>query len=526
MFNFDRSSIVALDFSGEVITSVSIRLNTKSLVPSVDIIKINEYKNSEELLAELPKLKYSILVIIPSNDETFTFATTPLTNLNWHDEVRRKGLDPKTHSINYIQLSKSSLLCAVSNSTVEQLKSIRNATIVPDVLALTHCYYRNYAEYHNDVTAIIHFSSTHAQLVVFNQTALIWSGSVDFEKGKSLEQYQKDIFCLLQASQQDTSKSFNISAYDHLIVSGNFTDNTIANLKAFAFSTEIIDPFRTNLYSIQNLSKEERESKESHQLPILLCAATMLLEGVNVNLNDHNEQLNLINELGLEPNLHARQNALVKLSNNLNNKFAQLANNSVPMLANQKRLVIVGVVLCLMLTGYRVYAYHSELSSIDAEITSEQNKFKQLETIKTSHDEYQSRLAAIQARIKFINDTQTKQLRVFTTVNQLNTRLPKLVNFSDLRVTGTAVEGSGWSTDEALVREFMSDINSSTVFAEVTPTFQNPEPKKVTFTFATNYVGSVEAAPLPSTLRKLETTTNTQTAQQKTETKTETKTNN
>ncbi len=524
MFDFDKPPIIALDFSGETITSVSIKLVTKHTneqFPCVNITKINSYKDTEELLIELPKLKYSILVVIPQNDDLFSFATTPLTNLNWHDEVRRKGLDSQTHSINYIQLPKSSLLCAVSNTTIEQLKSIKNATIVPDSLAQIYAYYRNYTDYHNDISALLNLSQTHAQLVVLRQTTLIWSGNVDFQTQDDEQEHHNKLISLLSLSQEELDKNFGISSYDHLIVSGDSTDNAIYELKPFALTVELLNPFRANLYSVTELSTAEKISNEPHKLAILLSAATMALEGIGINLNNHSdsENLNLTNELAIECNLQVKENILAKITSNLN----QFAYKTVPILAKQKQLVIVGAILCVILTGCRIYLAHQYLVSTEQEILSEQKKSKELQFIKASYDEYQLRVAAIEARVKAINDIKTNQLKVFTTLNNLNSRLPRLVNLSNVRVTGTTVEGEGWSIDDSAVRDYMTELNSSTVFGEVTPTYQNPEPKKTTFTFRTNYIGSIEAAPLPSTIKKLETTQTQEPRQnqQNTETKTD-----
>lgn len=499
---FKTPPIIALDFSGDSIVSLSVELEKNKQDSYVNITKVTTYSDSKQLLSELPNLKYSAIVVIPENQDLLSFATPPLDDLNWSDEVRRRGLDPQTHSINFVHLPKSSLLCAVSNSVIDQLKEIKKVTIVPDSLAQIYAYYRSYPDYQTEVSALLHFSQTHTQLVVLKEKTLVWVGSVEFPANSDLSSRYKQILSLIQVSQQDLVKNFSITNYDHLLISGESIDKDLYELKQFASYTELLDPFRTNLYSSEQLSPEEKHFADAHKLAILLSSATMTLENIGINLNNHDENLHLINELNTNINLHLKEHILTKLTNNL----IQLARRSVPMLENQKRLVALALLLCILLTGVRIYQHSSDLNSLEAQITSEQKKFKALEVVKNSHDEYQSRLSAIQARVKFINDTQIKQLRVFTTLNQLSSRLPKLVNFSDLRVVGTSVEGAGWSTNDNLVQNYMNDINTSTVFSEVTPTFQNPEAQKVTFTFKTTYTGSIEAVPLPSTLKQLETT--------------------
>lgn len=498
---FKTPPVIALDFSGDVIVSLSVELQKNKQGSYVNITKITTYTDNDHLLSELPQLKYSVLVVVPQNQDLLSFATPPLDDFNWSDEVRRRALDPQTHSMNFVHLPKSALLCAVSNTVIDQLKDIKNVTIVPDSLAQIYAYYRSYPDYQTEVSALLHFSQTHAQLVVLKEKTLVWTGSVEFPANSDLSLRYKQIPSLIQVSQQDLDKNFSITTYNRLVLSGECIDKDLYELKQFTSYIELLDPFRTGLYSSEQLSNEEKYFADAHKLAILLSSATMTLENIGINLNNHDENLNLINELNVNVNLQIKENLATKVTNNL----TQLARRSVPMLENQKRLVMVGIFLCVLLTGYRIYDYNSNVANLESEIISEQKKFKALEIVKNSHDEYQSRLAAIQARVKFINDTQTKQLRVFTTLNQLNSRLPKLVNFSDLRIVGTSVEGAGWSTNDNLVQNYMNDINTSTVFSEVTPTFQNPEAQKVTFTFKTNYTGSVEAAPLPSTLKQLET---------------------
>lgn len=497
--SFESAPVVALDFSGEKILSCVAKINKSNKANFIEVVSLTEYQNIEELLEKLPR-KYSSISVIPQSAEIFSFATEELSNLTWHNEVRRKGLDHKTHSINYLSLPKASLLCAIKNTTVEELKQLAKSTIVPESLAQTYCYYRNYADYLNETTALLHVSSTHAELCIFNQNTLIWLASVEFDKCSS-EEKNKEILSLLITSQSEVQKNFGIDTYDHLLLSGDSAKTIIYELKSFASLVELLDPFRNNYYDFSRTLIDPKISTDGDRLAILLSSAALTLEGIGINLN-HNESLDFINELRVELNIEFKES----IASQISNKLGRFGAKTIPILENQKKLVVIGLILCVMLTGYRVFSYNNQLSEIESEIASQEKKSKQLEVIKNSYDEYQSRLTAIQTRVKTINDIQTKQLRVFTTLNQLNTRLPKTVNLSSTQITATSVSCYGWSRDESLVRNFMTDLNTSTVFEEVNPVFQNPEPEKVTFNFKTAYIGSVEALPLPTTVKRLETT--------------------
>ncbi|MFY9224211.1 MAG: hypothetical protein WAQ98_16185 [Blastocatellia bacterium] len=510
MFSFNNNQIIALDFSGEKIISLVIESarNSQNQQQLINLVSIKTYASSEELLAELPKLKYSKLVVIPQNADVFSFITNRLEPNTWHNEVTRKSINLETHTANYLQLPAASLLCAVSNTTIEQLSSFRNAVIVPESLAQLYCYYRFYSDYHRDSVAILSITSEHAQITTFKNESAIYINSVEFE-GSDFDSKYSQLIELLTLTQTEIAK-LGIANLNHLLISTQIDELNIHELRAFSDSVEFLDVFRTNTYNVDRLSTEEK-LYDGQKLSTLLAAASLTFENISMDfIASEVDNLNLINELSTETNFHSSQSITNKLSNYANELLAK----ATPMISRQRTLFFVGLAICLVVTLVRIYLSNTELVELEYQITEQEKIRSSFEGINNTYNEYQQRLNSVQNRVNSITEIRTNQLTVYTTLNNLESRLPKLVNFSTLNVTGNTVEGSGWSIDDFAVRSLMSELNSSTVFADVTPKYNNPEPKKTTFDFRTTYSGSVPVLSLPAVVGKLESTQMQQQQQQ------------
>jgi len=507
---FNNNQIITLDFSGEKIVSIVIEpaRNSQSQQQLINLVAIKIYADSEELLAELPKLKYSKLVVIPQNNDVFSFITNRLESTNWHNEVARKSINLETHTANYLQLPGASLLCAVSNTTIGQLNSFRNAVIVPESLAQLYSYYRFYSDYHRNSVAILSITSEHAQIIVFKNESAIYINSVEFE-GTDFDSKYAQLIDLLTLTQTEIAK-LGVTNLNHLLISTQIDELDIHELRAFADSVEFIDVFRTGIYNVDKLSTKEK-LYDGQKLATLLAAASSLVEGIGMDfIASEIDNLNLINELSVVANFDSNQSIISKFSNYAN----ELVAKATPMISRQRTLFVVGLAICLGVTIFRFYAANSEITELENEIVKQEKIRDSFEGIKNTYNEYQQRLNSVQNRVNSITEIRTNQLTVYTALNNLESRLPKLVNFSTLNVAGNSIEGSGWSIDDFAVRSLMSELNSSTVFADVTPKYNNAEPKKTTFDFRTIYSGSVPILSLPAVVGKLESTQQVQQQQQ------------
>lgn len=499
---FSNNQIIALDFSGEKIVSIVIEpaRNSQSQQQLINLTSIKMYASSEELLAELPKLKYSKLVIIPQNADVFSFITNRLDPINWHNEVARKSINLETHTANYLQLPGASLLCAISNTVIDQLGSFRNVVIVPESLVQLYSYYRFYSDYHRESVAMLSITSEHAQMTVFKNEVATYINSVEFE-GSNFDSKYSQLIELLTLTQTEIAK-LGVTNLNHLLVSSQIDELDIHELRAFADSVEFIDVFRTGIYNVDKLSIEEK-LYDGQKLSNLVAAATSPVERIGMDfIANEIDNLNLINELSVVANFDSNQSIISKFSNYANELLAK----TTPMISRQRTLFFIGLAICLGITIFRFYAANSEITELENQITQQEKIRDSFEGVKNTYDEYQQRLNSVQNRVNSITEIRTNQLTVYTTLSNLESRLPKLVNFSTLNIAGNTIEGSGWSIDDFAVRSLMSELNSSTVFADVTPKYNNPEPKKTTFDFRTTYSGSVPILSLPAVVGKLETT--------------------
>ena len=499
---FNNNQTIALDFSGEKIVGIAIEpaRNSQNQQQLINLTSIKTYTSSEELLAELPKLKYSKLVIIPQNNDVFSFITNRLESTNWHNEVTRKGINLETHTANYLQLPGASLLCAVSNTVIDQLSSFRNVVIVPESLAQLYSYYRFYSDYHRESVATLSITFEHAQIIAFKNESAIYINSVEFE-GNDFDSKYSQLIDLLTLTQTEIAK-LGIANLNHLLISTQIDELDIHELRAFADSVEFIDVFRTGIYNVDNLSTEEK-LYDGQKLSNLVDAASLPFENIGMDfIASESDNLHLINQLSVVANFHSSQSITSKLSNYANELLAK----ATPMISRQRTLFFVGLAICLGVTLFRFYAATSEITELENQITQQGKIRDSFEGIKNTYNEYQQRLNSVQNRVNSITEIRTNQLTVHTTLNNLESRLPKLVNFSTLNIAGNSIEGSGWSIDDFAVRSLMSELNSSTVFADVTPKYNNAEPKKTTFDFRTTYSGSVPILSLPAVVGKLEST--------------------
>lgn len=507
---FNNNQTIALDFSGEKIVSLTIEpaRSSQNQYHLINLVSIKTYATSEELLAELPKLKYSKLVVIPQNNDVFSFITNRLESNTWHNEVARKSINLETHTANYLQIPAASLLCAVSNTTIEQLGSFRNAVIVPESLAQLYCYYRFYSDYHRESVAMLSITSEHTQIIVFKNESAIYINSVEFE-GDDFDSKYSQLIELLTLTEAEIAK-LGINNLNHLLISTQIDQLDIHELRAFADSVEFIDVFRTNIYNVDKLSTEEK-LYDGQKLSNLLAAASLSIENIGMDfIASESDNLNLINELSVVANFDSNQSVVNKLSNYAN----ELVAKTTPMISRQRTLFFVGLAICLAVTLVRIYLSNTELVELEYQITEQEKIRSSFEGINNTYNEYQQRLNSVQNRVNSITEIRANQLTVYTTFNNLESRLPKLVNFSTLNIAGNSVEGSGWSIDDLAVRSLMSELNSSTVFADVTPKYNNPESKKTTFDFRTTYSGSVPVLSLPAVVGKLESTQMQQQQQQ------------
>ncbi|MFY9224671.1 MAG: hypothetical protein WAQ98_18505 [Blastocatellia bacterium] len=297
--------------------------------------------------------------------------------------------------------------------------------------------------------------------------------------------------------------------YNLVLLAGLVPDDIALELRAAASAEklkisdiEFVEPLRSNLINISSLTDSERIELErnSHQYAVAIESIAMQAENLGINLalptGDYKN-----NKLDKKISL----NAEIKVSDNVVTKLATsaVANAKLiaPSLVNQKYLLLVATLSCLIIASYRYYSYNNEIASIQNDYTSEKNREVLLLGVKDKFESLERKNKSKNELINSIKNIQKTQMLVPTIVGDIQnltyrTTFRGLITISELDVVGTDIKVAGKALDKFRVAAFASELQSSNYEDVIPAKYTAVDNVQGTYEIVTKYTGSIPKNPV------------------------------
>lgn len=297
--------------------------------------------------------------------------------------------------------------------------------------------------------------------------------------------------------------------YNLVLLAGLVPDDIALELRAVASAEklkisdiEFVEPLRSNFINISSLVDSERIELErnSHQYAVAIESIAMQAENLGINLalptGDYKN-----NKLDKKISL----NAEIKVSDNVVTKLATsaVANAKLiaPSLVNQKYLLLVATLTCLIMASYRYYSYNNEIASIQNDYTSEKNKEVLLLGVKDKFESLERKNKSKNELINSIKNIQKTQMLVPTIVADIQnltyrTTFRGLITISELDVVGTDIKVAGKALDKFRVAAFASELQSSNYEDVIPAKYTATDNIQGTYEIVTKYTGNIPKNPV------------------------------
>jgi len=125
-------------------------------------------------------------------------------------------------------------------------------------------------------------------------------------------------------------------------------------------------------------------------------------------------------------------------------------------------LIIVG----LAYVGIRYWKLNSKLSSIQAEIVTNQREVDRLKPIIAEVESFKKKNAELKHKIEVIEQLKQNQYGPVRIMDEVSKALPDLLWLTNMSLTGNVVSMQGQALNENAIANFISNISSSPFFAE------------------------------------------------------------
>jgi Tfp pilus assembly protein PilN len=129
---------------------------------------------------------------------------------------------------------------------------------------------------------------------------------------------------------------------------------------------------------------------------------------------------------------------------------------------------LLPVVIYLSYRGYREIVLSSQLKGLSQELTSTQEKLKSLDPAVKEMDRFQVEKSRLDSQLDVIKRLSKERLKNVKSLDALEGIIPQRAWLKSLKFTDNKVEFSGLATDDLVVSEFMSALEASIYFANVT----------------------------------------------------------
>ncbi len=495
LFNKSRS-VVAIDLSNDLLTKAVLIATDGERFSLEGWDYYSEHESGDTNF--LQNYKPEAITVSLSDAHTLCFAIPDLTAINLEMEKRKRGLSVETQYSDFIKVSQSSILAAIHRDMAEEvIKSVRDTfpaipqiSITQSMIALMYVYLRSYQPQPETRTAIVHWAGSFISVLVAQTEIPIWEGSAEVKSDNREEAYL-EISALLQTANEKLA----ISNYDLLLLAGECDNDDVKKLHNFASHVELISPYRNSAFEFgRSLGARRKEAQlEGHQLAVAIGSAGMLLE--NIGLNLANTDIELQHELPIDRLIEVEPT----ITNIISDSLKSFTKKTIPLLLEQSRILVVGIIIAISLFSYRFYTIYQENSKLTQDIYKEQGRAAQLVDIRTKNDEYNRKIKAIKERTSTINEIRKEQLIVRTVLKEIDARIPKGIVFSELTINDINVKIKGYAPERPAVFEFAKQLGTSiNVFADVVPTYDD-KTNIGNYEISCKYVGSVPVNTPPAT---------------------------
>jgi hypothetical protein len=297
--------------------------------------------------------------------------------------------------------------------------------------------------------------------------------------------------------------------YNLVLLAGLVPDDIALELRAAASAEKLkisdidfVEPLRSNLINISSLVDSERIELErnSHQYAVAIESIAMQAENLGINLalptGDYKNN-KLDKKVPLNAEIKVNENVVTKLAS------AAVANAKlvVPSLVNQKYLLLVATLTCLMIASYRYYSYNNEIASIQNDYTSEKNREVLLLGVKDKFESLERKNKSKNELINSIKNIQKTQMLVPTIVGDIQnltyrTTFRGLITISELDVVGTDIKVAGKALDKFRVAAFASELQSANYEDVIPAKYTATDNIQGTYEIVTKYTGSIPKNPV------------------------------
>lgn len=500
LFNKSRS-VVAIDLSNDLLTKAVLIASDGERFSLEGWDYYSEHESGDTNF--LQGYKPEAITVSLSDAHTLCFAVPDLTALNLEMEKRKRGLSVETQYSDFIKVSHSSILAAIHRDMAEEvIKSVRDTfpainqiSISQSMVALMYVYLRSYQPQPEIRTAIVHWAGAFISLLVAQTEIPIWEGSIELKSDN-----REDAYLEISALLQTANEKLSASHYDLLLLSGECDNDDVKKLHNFANHVELISPYRNNACELgRNLGARRKEAQlEGHQLAVAIGSAGMLLE--NIGLNLANTEIDLYREIPLQRAVEIEPT----LANIISGTLKSVTKKTIPLLLEQSRILITGLIIAIGLFSYRFYNIYQENSKLIQDLSKEESRATQLVDIRAKHDEYNRKIKAIKDRTSAINEIRKEQLTASVILKEIDLRIPKGIVFSELNITNTTVKIRGYAPERPAVFDFAKQLGTSVnIFADVVPTYDD-KTNIGNYEISCKYIGPIPVnnppTPNPATL--------------------------
>ena len=265
---------------------------------------------------------------------------------------------------------------------------------------------------------------------------------------------------------------------------------------------EFVEPLRSKFIGISSLPENERIELErnSHQYAVAIESIAMQAENLGVNLalptGDYKNN-KLDKKIPLNAEIKITENVVTKLA------MSAIANTKqiLPSLVNQKYLLLVATITCLLVAGYRYYNYNNEIVAIQNDYTSEKNREVLLLAVKTKYEDLQHKNKSKNDLITSIKNIQKTQMLVTTIMGDIQnltyrTTFRGLITISELDIVGTDIKVAGKALDKFRVAAFASELQSSNYEDVIPAKYTATDNIQGTYEIVTKYTGNIPKNPV------------------------------
>lgn len=502
---------------------------------------VGMYSNIGRLGEDLNRFNISNIIYSFTNQYTCSFVSKAIDADKTNLEAIETSLGLEGQQYDYFNFSSTSLLVSIPNENIREitglhvtLKQKGNFIVSQTDLCSIYSAVRSYPRQTSNLyVALLHVTESYITLSLMqfgDLKQIIWDKIIDDSTQNTSEAIDeiianKALKMLIEVTSTTNANSINsttkvsfednpttsIPTVDVLYLTGEINNNLVTGIKAFSarkiniHEIVFLDPLLSNLFSLENLPVKQQEHLEENlcRYGTTLSALSMAAEGIGIDLSLKHEFAKRIPEF-----------AEIKIQSDFIAKVmaatASYSKNIVPAIANQKLILILGLVISSIILAYRFQDTNNKISSLEANYLFELQQEQSLAVEKREYQTLQARNKTKNERIAAIRSIQKNQMLVPTILGDVQDlayqqQFRELVIVSKLKINGADVTLSGNSIDKINAVQFVSKLQGRN-YEDVIPTrYTSVDAIRCTYELTTRRTGEIPmnpvTLPLPSEVK-------------------------